>query len=216
MTASTETDPADVPWADVAAFVEVIRAALGDLADEQHGPVGGYQWRWARRGLWTLTAGSVLNPDPVLAGPAGEWRIRGCGRDGAVYALLVLAGADALPAGVTVPGRSGLYVGRSAAPQPQEEDAQPPEEEVQEETPPSGAVPVAGVDGPRPRYRQPGGNTGARPGPVFRPGRPRPQVVAGPGAAYVPRQVGDDPPAGGDLLPRGDGLPDHPGDDTSG
>lgn len=102
------------PEADIAAFVATIRTALGHLASENNGPAGGYLWRWAHRGLWTITAGAVLDPDPVVAGPAGEWRLARTDRGGAVFALTILAGADALPEGVELP-RGGLYAGAGVA-----------------------------------------------------------------------------------------------------
>lgn len=104
------------PEADMTAFVTTVRAALGAIAAEDNGPAGGYLWRWAHRGLWTLTAGAVLDPDPVVAGPAGEWRLARADRTGALFALTILAGADALPEGVAVPHLGGgLYAGAGVA-----------------------------------------------------------------------------------------------------
>jgi hypothetical protein len=101
-------DPA-TPEADVADFAAVIRDAFGDVVDEQHGPAGGYQWRWSNRGLWKISAGAVLDPQPFVEGPAGYWKIAKADRTGAEYALQVLAGAGALPPGVAPP--AGTFYG---------------------------------------------------------------------------------------------------------
>jgi hypothetical protein len=181
---------------DFAEFCDVIRRAFGSEAEESTGPSGGVVWRWARRGLWTITAGAVLHPEPVLAGPAGEWRIARADRTGATYALLVLSGADALPPGVETPrpGRpapsSATYAAGVRIP-----DA------VRPAAP--GADPERGGfrPGPRPHYREPGANTGATPGASFGSRNLHrhigdqadlPLVGMGPGAAYAPRVIRDD------------------------
>jgi hypothetical protein len=88
---------------ELAEFAAVIRTAFAGIARETDGRHEGLVWQWGHRGLWTIHAGAMLHPEPVIAGPAGEWRIARANRTGAIFALLILEGADALPAGVIVP-----------------------------------------------------------------------------------------------------------------
>jgi hypothetical protein len=107
------TAPLPHPEDDFTGFCLVIRRAFAGTAQEIDGRGDGIVWKWNRRGLWTITAGATLHPEPVLTGPAGEWRIAHADPTGATYALMVLAGADALPDGVEVPPPArpagGLY-----------------------------------------------------------------------------------------------------------
>jgi hypothetical protein len=224
-----DIDPG-TPEAEFAEFVATIRRAFGAVATEAPGTDGGLVWRWSRRGLWSITAGAVLHPDPVLSGPAGEWRIARADRAGATYALLVLSGADALPPEVEIPrtGRpspspatyaGGVRIPDAAAPAVRPPAPLPADPER------GGFRPAAG----RPAYREPGANTGAAPGASFGSrnvhrgervlGEDLPLAGMGPGAAYAPSVIRDDrtqvrpdcgpaaPVTPSDLPARGAGIP---------
>ncbi|GLY08216.1 hypothetical protein [Actinoplanes sp. NBRC 101535] len=89
--------------AGVTRFAATVREALGPHAVEEHDGQGGHRWRWTQRGLWTLTVGGLLEPEPVLAGPAGTWRFAAASLGAADLVLLMLHLAAAMPVGAGMP-----------------------------------------------------------------------------------------------------------------
>lgn len=78
-------------------FVEVIRQGLADLAAEDVHPMGGYSWTWSHRGVWTVRAGSILEPGVEVTGPAGSWRCPPASLLAVDLVMTLLRLADALP-----------------------------------------------------------------------------------------------------------------------
>lgn len=180
-----QIDPS-TPHADVAEFVAVIRHALGHVASINHGPSGGYEFIWSHKGLWKITVGAVLAAEPALEGPRGYLRLARCDHWHAQLALVILGAIDGLPDGVEPP-----RINQDQGPQPAVGRVYGTAE-----------APLVRPAAPRPAYREPGGNTGVRPGPAWN--RPSPRPAAG-GRVFATdgdqsfhggRLVDDVPPAG--------------------
>ena len=87
------------------AFVAVIDADLASRgAKHTATPTDGHEWTWTHRGVWTLRAGSILEPGVQLTGPPGSWKCPPASLRSADQVLLLLVVADALPP-VSVPYR---------------------------------------------------------------------------------------------------------------
>ena len=185
MDPAPQIDPS-TPTADVAGFVATIRHYLGQHTSENHGPSGGYEFRWSHKGLWKISAAAILDAEPLIDGPRGYLRLARCDDWHARLALIILDAIDGLPDGVKPP----VIVSSPEQPRP----ATPGRVYSSNE---------ARRPAPRPASRQPGANTGRRPGPGF-----AGPVDRGPGAAYTPQLAGPGPtPAGPEIAAAGSDLP---------
>lgn len=191
----TDIDQAD-QTDQLAAFVDAIRAAIGDRVTEEYAPTGGYAWTWSHRGMWALCGGSILEPGVEIIGPAGAWKCPASSLLAADQVLTLLRLADAIPPARTA-AAGATYTGLS--------EPEPPAVKKAAAVLP---VPISGV----PPVTLPPVNRDAVEMPVPAPW-PAGYVVAA-SRSVGRRYAGDDrrpaprpAVAGSDLPPRDAGLP---------
>ncbi|MFI7608886.1 hypothetical protein ACIBTV_27750 [Micromonospora sp. NPDC049366] len=96
------------PIPGLAEFADAMRAVLRTRYDSQvDGPDAleswtrgdGYAWRWSTSvGMWTVTAGGLVDPRPLLRGPGGIWRVDAApDTAGAAVVVVMLRAAGGLP-----------------------------------------------------------------------------------------------------------------------